>query len=86
MKTIWKFKIEPITQIDVPGGDYEILDIQVQGNVPCVWILLDPDKPKTSKITLKCYGTGHTIPEDPGMYIGTFQLDHGSLVFHVFKG
>jgi len=35
--------------------------------------------------TFAIYGTGHKHEHVEGTYIGTFQLDGGSLVFHVFE-
>ena len=31
------------------------------------------------------YGTGHDVPDEPGQYVGTFFMNGGSLVFHVFE-
>jgi hypothetical protein len=31
------------------------------------------------------YGTGHDMPDDPGQYVGTFQMHGGALVFHLFE-
>jgi len=30
------------------------------------------------------YGTDNPIPDEPGSFIGTFQMPGGALVFHVF--
>jgi hypothetical protein len=85
MKTIWKWNIAVTDRqtVNIPEGG-EILDVQVQGASMCIWVLVNPDaqaKPRT----LYVYGTGHTLPDYPGRYVGTFQIAKGSLVFHLFE-
>lgn len=84
MKTIWKYKLLPDTPIHMPVGA-QILDVQEQHGDICIWALVDPTS-KTVPRLLKVYGTGHDITDDPGRYIGTFQLKDSGLVFHVFDG
>lgn len=68
--------------IPMPTGA-KILSVQVQRGQPCVWVLCNPEaKPATRK--LRVYGTGHELPDNPGTFVGTFQLEDGQLVFHVF--
>lgn len=63
----------------------EILCIQTQDEIPCVWVLVDPNR-KLTKVTFEIFGTGQNIPELlPRKYIGTYQLKAGELVFHCFK-
>jgi hypothetical protein len=90
MKTIWKYELKPECELEMPLGA-EILTIQMQFGEdtvpfehPRLWALVDlgVEKEKRSFCT---YGTGHSLPDKPGRYIGTFQLDSGSLVFHVFE-
>ena len=83
MKEIWKYIIRPVDHISMPE-DAEILCVQMQGDKPCIWVLLDPTKEKRTRL-IRSYGTGHPIPEDPGRYIGTFQMKDG-LIFHTFEG
>ena len=83
MKQIWKYVIDPAAEIDMPWGA-EILCIQAQNDVACMWALVDPTA-RTIKRKFSVYGTGQVIPEVPGKYLGTFQLHGGSLVFHVFE-
>jgi hypothetical protein len=40
---------------------------------------------KTYPRTFRVYGTGHNLPDDPGQYVGTFQIHNEGLVFHVFE-
>jgi hypothetical protein len=85
MKSIWKFQIEAtdVQEIEMPEGA-ELLTIQVQNGIVCLWALVSPNAPK-EKRTLRVYGTGHPITSGGLHYIGTFQLLSGGLVFHVFE-
>ena len=85
-KQIWKFVIEGSGSFPIPGGA-EILTLQMQGDNPCIWALVDPSKEKEFR-NFEVYGTGHNIHCDMGVerkYIGTFQISGGSLVFHLFE-
>lgn len=83
MKKIFKYGLEPVTVIDLPK-DAEILTVQNQNGTPQMWVLLDPDAP-TVKRTFLIYGTGHNFDMKHYRYEGTFQLESGVLVFHVFE-
>ena len=82
-KTIWKFpfEVKDVFSLDVPEQS-ELLKIDVQHGQPCMWFMVDPDAPKT-KCTFHCRGSGHDCG-DVGMYLDSFQLHGGELVFHVF--
>ncbi len=83
MKTIWKYKISPEMKLEIPKGAI-VLSIQTQGDQPCMWVLVDSFNENELR-KFKVYGTGHQLPENPGKYIGTFQVENGSLVFHLFE-
>ena len=55
--------------------DAQILTVQMQNNVACIWALVDPDAPLIER-RFRWAGTGHEIKEDIKdlWYIGTFQL------------
>lgn len=82
---IWKWKLYPLDHqaIEMPAGA-KLLDVQVQGAEVCLWALCDPDAPLELR-EIVTYGTGHSLPDDPGEYVATFQLEDGVLVFHVFE-
>lgn len=82
-KTIWKFLLEPNGVTKMPAGA-EVLSVQMQDDHPVVWAMVNPDE-MTVVTQLGVYGTGHTVPDDPGQFIGTFQMQDGALVFHVFQ-
>jgi len=82
-KTIHKHTVPVDDVLDLPAGA-EILTVQVQDDVPRLWVLVNPDYTETEPRRICTYGTGHPIEGDVE-YIGTFQLRDGSLVFHVFE-
>ncbi len=83
MKTIWKYKINPDNNLEIPQGGI-VLSVQTQEDQPCMWVLVDSFN-KNELRKFKAYGTGHQLPENSGKYIGTFQVENGSLVFHLFE-
>lgn len=83
--TIWKFVIEPgdTVIIGMPKGA-QVLSVDSQYGVPCVWALVDPDAPKVLR-KFRMAGTAHHVEKKHTKnFVGTFQLDGGSLVFHLF--
>lgn len=85
-KTIWKVQLETTDKqtIKLPIGA-ELLSVQVQNNIPCIWALVYPDMGK-GNIQIEIYGTGHPIKDKvERRFIGTYQLNDGELVFHVFE-
>jgi hypothetical protein len=80
--TIWKFalKITDRQHIRMPRGA-QLLDVQMQGDTPCLWVIADPNnEPVLREIDI--YGTGHLVSEGPNQHIGTIQ--DGAFVWHVF--
>jgi len=84
MKTIWKYELETtdLQEIEMPHAA-KILTVQVQNGVPCIWCLCKPNNLKQFRI-IQTIGTGHEKENIKGIYIGTYQLLEGSVVFHVF--
>ena len=86
-KQIWKFPIHTNNIIVEMPKDAEILTIQTQNETPCIWALVNPENAKELR-HFEVYGTGHDIHcycDIECKYINTFQLDGGSLVFHLFE-
>jgi hypothetical protein len=86
MMTIWKFPLTTTDEqvVQMPRNAV-ILSAQVQGQDICLWAMVNPESPKEGR-HIRIVGTGHPFPE--GRYckfIGTVQLEGGSLVFHVFE-
>ena len=88
MRTIYKYKLEATDEqtIAMPYGA-QILSVQVQADIPCIWAMVDTDEETMNYKTIYTYGTGHKLPHDMDQlkYIGTYQLYGGDLVFHVFE-
>lgn len=89
MKTIYKYPVDgsealgDIT-LNIPQGG-QVLDVQVQGGIPCIWVLVESTKPIVQRV-FRIIGTGHRINVNTVLdYIGTFQLDNGDLVYHLFE-
>lgn len=83
---IFKYALPPDTsEVSMPIGA-QVLCVQVQNDVPCLWVLVDP-KAGLVKRRFFTFGTGHAMPHTtyPGAhYIGTYQLLGGQFVGHVF--
>jgi hypothetical protein len=86
MKTIWKMKLKPTGQqtFDVMAGA-KVLTVQMQGETPCMWLMLDPDSESRERMTIEIFGTGHPMHDFEREYIGTYQIDGGAYIFHVFR-
>lgn len=85
MKKIYKYPIliEDKQVISMPINA-EILTVQIQNGVPCIWALVDTSSP-LSDVSVRVYPTGGEVYPSPNLkYCGTFQLIGGGLVFHVF--
>lgn len=89
MKQIWKFAIPTADKLSfkMPVGA-EVLSVAVQHNKPCLWALVNPDAAMETR-TFYITGTGHDIPDSVsrqfGLFHGTFLLEDGALVFHIFE-
>lgn len=85
MLTIYKYQIDihDIIEIAMPQHA-RILAIQMQHNVPCLWAVVDTEYAMVSR-RFRVFGTGRPMDKDYTRFIGTFQMDNESLVFHVFE-
>lgn len=87
MRTIWKFPLEVIDSQTVTMPDRSsILAVQVQGNKPCLWAMVDTEAHPIS-VEIRTHGTGHELPKECDSYahLGTYSLQSGGLIFHVFR-
>ena len=89
MKTIWKFPILISSRVNISiPKNAELLSVQTQRNIPCIWALVDPTEPLETR-EFEIFGTGHPIKCDniyiSRNFIGTFQVNEDSLVFHLFE-
>jgi hypothetical protein len=88
VNTIYKYQLEVKTNQTVKMHEgAQILSVQVQRGVPCVWAVVDPDQPEAS-YGFETYGAGHPVPPDTEHvvrdFVGTYQLNDGEFVGHVF--
>lgn len=85
MRRIYKYEV-PITDrplIVMPEGA-EVLSVQVQYGVPQLWVLVDPTQLNMlMRFALRAIGQEFHASE-VGRYVGTFQLQGGALVYHLF--
>ena len=85
---IYKYHLEIITEQTITiTEDYHILDIQIQNDRVCVWILIDTEQPKDNRLTILICGTGQEISKElynTIEHIGTIQ--EGAMVWHLFVG
>ena len=87
MLTVHKHHVElgDYFEIAMPKGA-KILTVAEQHGLPCLWALVDTDKPIEKRL-FRFAGTGHPITERPEhlQFVATFQMQGGSLVFHIFE-
>jgi hypothetical protein len=85
-KEIWKYKLDmPMLAFAMPAGA-EVLCVQVQDEIPCIWGLVNPVAPPKERY-FEIKGTGHKIDGDCSdkKYIGTWQESPLPLVWHLFE-
>lgn len=84
--TLYKYQLpsfSDVVDISMPSGA-AVLHVDVQHGVPCLWARVDPLAPEVLR-RFRIAGTGHTLGSNVGRHLGTFQLQGGSLIFHVFE-
>jgi len=69
-------------KLSLPQGA-EVLSVGVQFGEPRMWVLVEPTAPVVER-TFRVAGTGHHITGSL-KFIGTFQLEGGALIFHLFE-
>lgn len=83
--TIWKFplRLTNTQTLFLPVGA-KCLSVALQGSVPSLWVLVNPQNPPALR-TINIFGTGDTI-EDPTIlrFLGTVLMLDGP-VFHFFE-
>ncbi len=86
MTTIWKYPllVQNVQMLhDIPHEAFPLC-IQLQGNVPTLWMLVNPAATIREEWTINLFGTGHRINDEAGEYIGTVQRE--GFVWHYFVG
>jgi len=62
-----------------------ILTVQVQHGIPCMWYEFDPDFTAKQKRNIRTCTTGNGKFESNTVYIGTYQMEDGNFVGHVYE-
>lgn len=91
-QVVHKFPLEvtDLQRINLPLGA-KILALQVQYGQPCLWALVDPEENCDDEYarTFATVGTGNEFADISDaadlQYIGTYQLQNGAFVYHVFE-
>lgn len=87
MEVVYKYPLELVEKQELRLPDnHEILDIQLQNGVPCLWVLLNSDDMEPSaehRFYITMVGTGHPFNSKQLSFIKTLQLSN-QLVFHFF--
>jgi hypothetical protein len=84
--TIHKYPLEIADDqfLSLPTGA-EILSVQFQTGVLCLWAMVNPSLP-ISQRHIKIHGTGHfTDPDLDYRHIGTVLDPRTALVWHIFE-
>lgn len=85
---IYKYTLQvtDLQEIELPLNSH-LLSVQEQGNEPQLWAVVDETETRKEKVRIATIGTGNPIGVDLGgsLYMGTYQLNNGQLVFHVFR-
>ena len=67
----------------MPAGA-EILHVEVQHGVPCLWALVETDRELVQR-AFRIFGTGHRIDVPVRKHVASFLMHDGSLVWHLFE-
>lgn len=86
MRSVFKYPLQvtDVQRVDTFEG-WQPLVVQMQDGVPTLWALVDDKRPPRRQDVF-IHGTGHPVFDEATNYVGTFQLEGGYLVFHVFTG
>ncbi len=86
-RVIWKYSLEIVVSQDVqmPEGA-TLVHVAAQYDGPCVWALVEPEGRVVVNRRIYIHGTGHWIMDPIATYVGSFMLQNGAFVGHVFDG
>ena len=82
----WAIPIEDHFTLEL-HKNAKILTIQTQRGTPQLWAMVDSETEKETR-HFRLSGTGHPLGNDYLRiinYVGTFQIENGALVFHLFE-
>ena len=83
MRHVWKYelKMTDVQSINVPVEAEALSAMMQRGNL-CIWLRVDPEKPKKDRY-IAVLPTGVDCPPDWD-HVDTFFYETENLVFHVF--
>lgn len=83
--TIWKYELptHPSEPLRLPANA-KFLSVQEQNNRPVMWFAIETKEPTDDRYFLLAV-TGGYLPTNYKSYLGTFQLNHGTFVGHLFE-
>jgi hypothetical protein len=86
MRTIYKYELKGTSgrYTFLLPSDAEIILVKAQRNVPCIWVKLDTENAVVTR-EFRLYGTGHRIEEKNLYHHGSFFMQDGTFVFHLFE-
>jgi len=86
MKTIYKYEVKPGEfTVEMPANS-QVLTVQAQYNSAFIWALVDTDNlPIITRRFFSVPTGGNWTGHPHYIYVGTFQLEGGTLVFHLFE-
>jgi hypothetical protein len=81
----YEVKITDRFTITMPRDSF-VLCVQVQKNIPQIWVMGDLNNPPIERqFALRETGQSFDYLSNVERYIGTFQLDGGAFVGHLFE-
>lgn len=82
---VWKYPliIQDKFMIRMPSCSY-ILRFDVQTGTPVIWVAVDDMEPLVERNFI-LVGTGRNFDAHGLAYIGTIQMDEGTLIWHLFE-
>lgn len=83
MKTIWKYKVDAVSEIQIPAGS-KVVNVSGQHGEVCIWAEVSQSASNVELRKFRVIGTGQTIQSD-AEYVGTAMLHNGDYVFHVYE-
>ena len=83
--TVWKYTLlRTDHQVIFMPPPAAILTVAIQHGEPQLWALVDPNEFASQDVDIFTVGTGHPTPKASWTYIGSYQLEGGYFVGHVF--
>lgn len=88
-RVVWKFVLrydrlgDGRCVVEMPEGA-KVLRVAEQYQEPALWAECDPEA-RTVGREFVIVGTGHQVPADAKVYLGTAMLFGGQLVLHVYE-